>query len=285
MINYYLITKPGIILGNLVTVAAGFLLASKGVVYGGLFLETLLGIALIMASACVFNNYIDLHLDKKMERTKNRPLVLGLISPRNALIYATLLGLLGNVALYAFTNLLTVAVADFGFFVYVVLYSLWKSRTLYGTALGSIAGAVPPVVGYCAVSNQFDLGALILFSMLVLWQMPHFFSIALYHFNDYAAANIPVLPIKKGILRTKIHMVLYILAFISTSLLLTLFNYTGTLYLITALTLGLAWLALCLIGFNTANNQRWGAQMFRLSLILITALCFMISLDVARGNI
>ena len=118
------------------------------------------------------------------------------------------LGLLGNFILFLYTNLLTVVVADIGFFVYVVLYSFWKCHTIYGTAIGSIAGAIPPVVGYCAVSNHFDIGALILFIMLVLWQMPHFFSIAMYHFNDYKAAEIPVLPVKKGALRTKIHMVL-----------------------------------------------------------------------------
>ena len=88
---------------------------------------------------------------------------------------------------------MTVFVAGIGFFVYVVLYSLWKCHTIYGTAIGSVAGAVPPVVGYCAVSNHFDAGALILFAMMVLWQMPHFFSIALMHFDDYVAAEIPVL--------------------------------------------------------------------------------------------
>ena len=140
-----------------------------------------------MASACVFNNYIDRQVDKKMERTKNRALVTGLISGRNAILFATLLGLIGNLILFLYTNLLTVFVAGLGFFVYVVLYSLWKCRTIYGTAIGSIAGAVPPVVGYCAVSNHFDAGALILFAMMVLWQMPHFFAIALLHFDDYAA--------------------------------------------------------------------------------------------------
>jgi len=280
MINYYLITKPGIILGNLITVGAGFLLASKGVVDFRLFLATLLGLAFIMASACVFNNYIDRQLDQKMSRTKNRALVQGLISSRNALFFAVILGLLGTQILYYYTNPVAVIVAGIGFGVYVLLYSLWKSRTIYGTAIGSIAGAVPPVVGYCAVSNHFDAGALILFIMLVLWQMPHFFSIAILHFEDYAAAGIPLLPIKKGMLRTKIHMVAYILSFILAAMMLTVFNYTGYVYLMVALSIGLIWLGLCLKGFQSQNDQHWGRQMFRLSLLMIGAICFAIPFDI-----
>lgn len=280
MINYYLLTKPGIILGNLFTVAAGFLLASKGKMDIGLFLATLLGIALIMASACVFNNYIDRPLDKKMKRTKNRALVTGLISDRNALIFAVFLGVLGGVVLFWYTNPLTVGIAALGFFVYVVLYSFWKSHTVYGTAIGSVAGAVPPVIGYCAVSNHLDKGALILFVMLVLWQMPHFFAVALLHLDDYARAGIPVLPLEKGIKRTKIHMLLYILCFIPVTLLLTIFHYTGAVYLAVMLTGGLIWLVLCLKGFKTNNDRLWGLKMFRFSLVLIMAMCLVIPFDV-----
>jgi protoheme IX farnesyltransferase len=280
MINYYLLTKPGIILGNLITLAAGFLLASKDRVDPWLFLATLMGLAFIIASACVFNNYIDRQVDRKMERTKHRPLAAGLISGTNAIIFAIALGVIGNLILFLYTNLLTVLVAGIGFFVYVVLYSIWKCHTIYGTAIGSIAGAIPPVVGYCAASNHFDAGAMILFMMLVLWQMPHFFAIAMYHFEDYAAANIPVLPVIKGSLRTKVHMVLYIVGFILTAALLTFFNYTGYLYLTVTITLSLLWLALCLQGFKSHNDQQWGRLMFQLSLVIITAICFVIPLDV-----
>lgn len=281
MINYYLITKPGIILGNLITVAAGFLLASKGQFDFWLFFATLLGLAFIIASACVFNNYIDRQVDKKMKRTKDRALAAGLISGRNAIVFAIFLGIMGNMILFLYTNLLTVMVAAIGFFVYVVLYSLWKCRTIYGTAIGSIAGAVPPVVGYCAVSNRLDMGALILFTMMILWQMPHFFAITLYHFNDYVAAGIPVLPIKKGIFRTKIHMLLYIIGFTLAAMMLAFFHYTGTVYLIVTISLGLVWLGLCLKGFNSNNDHLWGQRMFRLSLVLITTICFVIPFDIA----
>lgn len=282
MINYYLLTKPGIVMGNLITFAAGFLLASHGVMHGALFMGTLLGLALVMASACVFNNYIDRKLDQKMSRTRHRALASGKIPAQRALVFGTELGLAGALILYLIAHWLTVAVAAVGFFVYVVLYSGWKSKTLYGTAIGSIAGAVPPVVGYVAVIQRLDLGAFLLFAMMVLWQMPHFFAIAMAHLPDYSAAKIPVLPVMRGALRTKIHMLVYIVAFLAVAALLTLYGYTGYGYLAVTLGVGALWLGQCLQGFGREiDNQRWGTEMFRLSLVLITAMCVMIVFDQA----
>lgn len=264
MINYYLITKPGIITGNLVTFAAGFLLASGGEMRWGLFLATLIGLACVLGSACVFNNFIDRNVDQKMQRTKGRALAAGHISKRSALCFATALGLVGGYLLLAFTNGLTVAVTAFGFFVYAVLYSLWKCHTVYGTAIGSVAGAVPPVIGYCAVSNQLDAAAWILFAMMIFWQMPHFFAVAIYHLDDYSAAKIPVLPVMKGLWRTKWHMVVYIVAFLVVSALLTLFNYTGYGYLAVTMVLGVLWLVLCVRGFTVSNDRMWARDMWLL---------------------
>lgn len=278
--TYYLLTKPGIIMGNLITTVSGFALASRGHFDGWLFLATLIGLGGVIASACVFNNYIDRDLDRKMTRTKHRPLVKGLISGRRAILFAILLGLIGILILVFYTNYIAVLVASAGFFIYVVLYSFWKSRTTYATAIGSIAGAVPPVVGYCAVSHQFDLGAALLFMILVLWQMPHFFSIAMYRLNDYSAASIPVLPVRKGSHATKVRMLLYIIAFMIATLMLIAFGYTGYAYLITAVVLGFAWLYLCIKGFKSDNDKLWARNMFRLSLVIITLLCIMISVDV-----
>lgn len=172
--TYYELTKPGIIFGNAVTTTAGFLLASKGDIDWWLFFATLIGLSLIIASACVFNNYIDREIDQKMTRTKNRALAKGLIPVQRAITFAICLGLIGVAFLDLYTNPLTLLVALTGFFVYVVVYGICKRRSVYGTLVGSIAGGVPPVVGYCAVSNQFDTGALLLFTTVALWQMPHF---------------------------------------------------------------------------------------------------------------
>lgn len=281
MINYYLLTKPGIILGNLATVAAGFILGSKGGIAIGLFLAVLFGLAFVIASACVFNNYIDRDVDKKMDRTKGRALVQGKISGQNALLFATLLAVIGTAILLAYTNFLTVAIVGAGFFVYVLLYSFWKCRSVYGTAIGSIAGAVPPVAGYCAASSQFDAAAVILFGMMVFWQMPHFFAIALFHLEDYAKGGVHVLPLSKGILTTKIHMFLYIAAFIPIAMLLTLFGYTGYLFLMVIAAIGLIWLAWSLKGFGSGDSELWGRQMFFLSLVVIMAVCVVIPIDMA----
>ncbi len=280
MKTYYMLTKPGIILGNVITTAAGFALASKGHIDYWLFVVTMLGLSFVIASAGVFNNYIDRAMDAKMERTKERALVKGLISSQHALLFATALGLLGMSILILYTNLLAAFVALFGFFVYLVLYAFWKYRSFYGTIVGSLAGAVPPVVGYCAVSHHFDTGAFLLFMLLVLWQMPHFFAIAVYRLDDYTAASIPVLPLQKGMYTTKVHMVLYIIAFTGTALLLTVMGYTGAIYFIVAALLGLAWLGFCLNGFKIKNDTLWARQMFRISLVVIMALCLTMTLDV-----
>jgi len=157
--TYYYLTKPGIIRGNAVTAAAGFLLAAGLHPDLGLFLATLVGLSLIVASACVLNNCLDRRIDAAMARTQRRALVRGLVSTRAAIIYATILGLTGAALLAAFTNLLTLGLALFGLFAYVVLYGIAKRRTVHGTVVGSISGAVPPVVGYTAVTGSLDHGA------------------------------------------------------------------------------------------------------------------------------
>ena len=280
MINYYLLMKPGIIFGNLVTVAAGFILGGQGKFDLLLFIETLLGLSFIMASGCVFNNYIDKDIDKNMERTKNRALVTGLISVNKALFFATLLGFIGALLLFFFTNTLTLLVAITGFFIYVVLYSLWKCHTVYATAIGSLAGAIPPVVGYCSASNHFDLAAGILILMMVFWQMPHFFSIALYRYDDYKKAGIPVLPVYRSILKTKVHMVIYIILFILTTASLSIFKFMGMTFLIMTLFLGSLWLALCIKGFKSTNDAYFGKQMFYFSLVVILFLSVAIPFDI-----
>ncbi len=203
-----------------------------------------------------------------MERTKNRVLVKGLISGKIALLYATLLGIFGIMVLYRQTNLLTVVIALIGLFVYVVVYSLWlKRNSVYGTLIGSISGSVPPVAGYCAVT------------ILTFWQMPHSYAIAIYRLDDYTAAEIPVLPAKKGIPVTKIHMLIYIISFIIATLMLSLLGYTGYIYFTVVAILGLRWLWLSIKGFRTNDNKKWARQMFLFSIIIITLLSIMMSLD------
>ncbi len=281
MIKQYLqVTKPGIIFGNLISVVGGFLLASKGSIDYPLFLATLVGVSLVVASGCVFNNYIDRDIDKKMERTKNRVLVKGLIAPSVTLVYATALGIVGFALLYIAANPLAMWLAVMGFVVYVGVYSLYMKRhSVYGTLIGSLSGAAPPVIGYCAVINEFDAGALILLAIFSLWQMPHSYAIAIFRFKDYQAANIPVLPVVKGISVAKNHITVYILAFMIATLMLTLVGYAGYKYLIVAAAVSVWWLGMALRGYKTENDSVWARKLFVFSIVAITSLSVMMSID------
>jgi protoheme IX farnesyltransferase len=189
---YYEITKPGIIYGNLLVAAAGFLFASGGYVDWGLFVATLLGLGLVIASACVFNNVYDRKMDARMERTKRRPSVTGKIPAARALLYAFFLGLAGAVALAFYTNTLALTWAFVGFFVYVLLYTPLKLKSPVALFVGAVAGATPPVVGYVAAAGAFDSYATLLFALMFVWQIPHFLAIATYRWHEYTAAGVPL---------------------------------------------------------------------------------------------
>ena len=278
--KYLSVTKPGIVLGNLVSVAGGFFLASRGHVDLTLMSGTMLGIALVIASGCVFNNVIDRDIDARMQRTRDRVLVRGLMSPAAALAYGALLGLAGFALLYRATNPLTVAIVLLGFVVYVGFYSLYlKRNSVYGTLVGSLSGAAPPLAGYCAVSNHFDLGALILLFIFSLWQMPHSYAIAIFRLQDYTAAAIPVLPVARGVGAAKRQIFLYIAAFLVAALLLTAGRYTGLNYLAVAAAMGGYWLHMAWAGRKAADDRVWAKKLFVFSIFIITALSVMMSVD------
>jgi len=276
---YYRLTKPGIIYGNIFTATAGFLLASGRHINFGLMLATLLGIALVIACGCVYNNYLDRGIDVKMARTKRRALVKGTISNQAALIYGTVLGVLGFIVLVSYTNTLTAILGIIALTVYVALYGIAKRRSVHGTLVGSIAGALPPLAGYTAVSNHINVAAVLIFFIVTLWQMPHFYSIAIFRFDDYKAAGLPVLPVEKGILAAKIQILLYVAAFIVATLLLTMLGYTGYIYLAVATVLGFRWLWLAIQGFRANDDKKWARKMFFTSLLIISILSVTISVD------
>jgi protoheme IX farnesyltransferase len=160
------------------------------------------------------------------------------------------------------------------------MYSLLtKRRTKFGTLVGAISGATPPVVGYVAVANRLDAGAIILFLILCLWQMPHFFAIAIYRLKDYTSASVPVYPVKEGILSTKKQILYYIAAFIIAASLLTFFGYTSYAYLGVVVLLGTLWLSLGIKGFRADDDKFWARKMFFASLLVLTVLFLTISVD------
>ncbi|MBF7687009.1 heme o synthase [Acinetobacter rathckeae] len=276
--KYIILTKPGIIFGNFVTTLGGFFLAAQGNIDILLLLITLIGTSLVVASGCVINNFIDQDIDHKMQRTQNRALVTKSISPTAALIYAFVLGISGLTLLWVFTNMYAFGAAVLGFVVYVFFYSLWSKRTsIHQTIIGSISGACPPVVGYTAVSHSFDIAALLVFLAYGLWQMPHSWGIAIYRFDDYKSANIPILPVARSIKRTKIESFIYVLLFTAVLNGLYCFNYTNIFFLITFNTLCAYWIYLSIIGFKAVDDQLWAKRYFLYSVILITALSISLS--------
>jgi protoheme IX farnesyltransferase len=277
--DYYNLTKPGIIYGNLLTASGGFLLAARDHIDLTLLLFTLLGTSLIIASACVFNNYIDRNIDSRMARTKNRALVSGLIRPVNALIFGLILGVIGVAILTIYTNLFVVFIGISAFLIYVVLYGMVKRRSIHGTLVGTAPGAASMVAGYCAVSNNINTAAVILFIIMVTWQMAHFYAIAISRLDDYKSAGIPVLPAVKGIRNTEIQMLAYIGIFIVATLCLTFFGYTGYVFAAVMLLLGLWWMYLSSRSFNSRNHQQSARKLFLFSLIIIIALSFMLSVN------
>ncbi|REG83809.1 heme o synthase [Marinomonas pollencensis] len=279
--RYLQVTKPGIIMGNLISVAGGFLLASRGEIDWILMLATVIGLSLVVASGCAINNYIDRDIDAKMQRTRNRVTVTGEMSGKAAFFHGVVLGLVGFALLAYFTNWVAVSFAGFGYFVYVGLYTMYfKRKSVYGTAIGSLSGAVPPVVGYCAAAGQFDAGAAILLLMFCIWQMPHSYAIAIFRYKDYAAANIPVLPVAEGISKAKRHIVLHIAAFAIVSALLPLTGYVGVGFMVVALATSLWWLAMALRGYRKdIDVNGWARQVFFFSIITVTALSVTMAID------
>jgi len=278
--TYYSLTKPGVLYGNALTAAAGFLLASKGQVDLWLFVALCIGSTLIIASACVLNNYLDQDIDSKMARTKKRALVQGEIKGQNAVIFSIILGIVGVAILLAWTNLLVVFIGIGGFIVYVVLYGMLSKRlSIHGTLVGSVSGAAPILAGYCAVTGSVDLGAILVFSILFLWQMPEFYSIAVYRQKEYAAAGVPVMSVVKGIKSTKIQIFIYTVLFVVSTLLLSVFRYTGVVYLVIMAVLGVYWILLGAKGLRARDSDAWARKMFKFSLIILLVFCGLISVD------
>jgi len=278
--KYLLVAKPGIIFGNLITAAGGFFLAARGQIDMAVLLPTLIGISLVVACGCVLNNLIDRNLDRKMIRTRHRVMARGLISTYIAVCYALLLGAAGTALIRAAANMLSVAIVLTGLVIYVVVYSLYlKRKSVYGTLIGSLAGVAPPVAGYCAVTGRFDTGAFILLAIFSLWQMPHCYAIAVYRSEDYAAAKIPVLSAGHEMPAVKKHIFLYILVFITATLLPTFGGYTGYGYLAGAVALGLFWLYLVWSGRKASDDRLWAKKLFVFSILSVFLLSVMMSID------
>lgn len=263
---YYRLTKPGIVYGNSIALIAGFFyfVAVDGVFSLGALLLASFGTALVMASACVANNIIDKDIDVYMNRTKERALVKGTITSSSAGIFSAALLLIGSGMLY-FTNLAALGLAISGWILYVIPYTYLKRHTYHATLVGALPGAVPPLVGYYAAGGVSLYAAFTIFLTLVAWQMVHFYAIAIFRQQEYAAASVPIITVVKGVPATIRHMEVW--TFISGVALLASIYYTNTVYAALALALTAWWFRKTV--YSPGNDTQWARSVFFASLFFL----------------
>lgn len=265
-----LVAKPWLVLANLVTAAAGYFFATGGRLAPATFFPAMAGIALVVAAGCVANNCLDRDIDRDMDRTRGRALASGALPLRTGRRAALGLGLAGAAILLAGTNALTLAIVCLGLAVYVGLYTaLLKRRTPYATLLGSLAGAAPPLAGYCAARGTFDLGAWLVLAIFSLWQIPHSHAIAIHRLDDYARAGIPVLPVVRGISVARTHLAWHVAAFVLAAVLPAVCGLAGPGYLAATLVCGGIWLFLAFRRPPDADPRRQAGQLSRFSIVVI----------------
>ncbi|KGP71470.1 heme o synthase [Pontibacillus yanchengensis] len=266
--------KIGIINSNLMTTFAGFWLAlyftgSSFFDNWHVFLLTMLGTAFIIAGGCIINNYYDRDIDQIMSRTQSRPTVTGTITLKNILIMGIAVTLLG-VLLLAFTTWTAALIAVFGWFTYVVLYTMWSKRKYtLNTVVGSFSGAVPPLIGWAALDPGLHPVAWGLFLIMFIWQTPHFLALAMKKCEEYRKAGIPMLPVVHGFSITKRQIVLYVACLLPLPFYL---HSLGTVFLILATVLTVGWLAIGIAGFFMKDDMKWATWMFVYSLNYLTIL-------------
>jgi protoheme IX farnesyltransferase len=277
--SYLQLIKPGITLSNTLTAVAGYLLAASLLEFRiASFIASAVGIALIIASACVVNNVIDRDIDKRMKRTAKRDVANGKISVQHAITFATILGISGFGTILLFTNPLTFILGVIAYIWYIIIYGIAKRNTVWSTLIGGVAGALPPVAGYTALSGTIDAAAIILFVMMLLWQMPHFYSIAMFRRSDYAKAKLPIWSVSYGMKSTKRQILLFAGLYGLSSILLAVYGYTGIVYLDLSFAIGAFWVYRGISTYNRYDDERWARKMFGTSLLVLLTMCVLVAI-------
>lgn len=268
--------KVGIINSNLITTFAGFWLAlyftgADFTDHWGTFALTMLGTAFVIAGGCIINNWYDRDIDPIMSRTKTRPTVTGTMS-LSLIKYMGISTSIAGVIILMFTTIEAALWGAFGWFVYVVLYTMWsKRRYTINTVIGSFSGAVPPLIGWSAIDPGLQLEAIILFLMMFIWQTPHFLALAMKKKDEYKAAGIPMLPVVHGFNMTKRQIVIYVACLLPLPIYLA---SLGNVFLTIAFILSFGWLALGIAGFFMKDDYKWATWMFVYSLNYLTIMFF-----------
>jgi protoheme IX farnesyltransferase len=269
--NYYELCKPNVVLVMLITALVGSLLASKNLAPLSLISFAMLGIGLCASSAAAINQIIDRKADANMNRTENRPIPQGEVSPINASIFALILGSLGAAILVIYVNTLTALLTLASLIGYAFVYTVYLKRaTPQNIVIGGLAGAAPPLLGWTAVTNSVDPNSLLLVLIIFAWTPPHFWALAIHRKDEYAKENIPMLPVTHGVQFTKLQIILYTIILILVSLLPFVVLMSGIFYLMSALILGAIFLYYSMrLYFNEDNEQAFPTFVYSIYYIFL----------------
>lgn len=279
--DFLSLAKPLIVALLLATTYAGMVAGARGLPSPELTFWTLLGGALAAGGASALNQYIDRDLDKNMQRTSKRPLAAGRMLPAEGLSFGLALCILSFYLLAGYVNLLSAFLSLAGILYYVVLYSiLLKKATIQNIVIGGGAGAIPPVVGWAAATGGLGLSALFLFAIVFLWTPPHFWALALVRRKDYARAGVPMLPVVRGQAETRRQIFIYTLELVVLTILMPVLNLTGSIFLVSAVSLGGVLLYAAWRVFRQGGN-RLAWKMYRFSSMYLLFIFLALALDAA----
>lgn len=276
--SYYRAVKPGIVYGNMLHVLIGVLLALRYQHEWSAALGVVVGTAFVIASACVINNIIDREYDAKMQRTKSRPLAAATLSVTQAAIFAGILAIIGFTILATTTNMLTTWLGVIAYVSYAFIYTYSKRATVHSTLIGTIPGALPAMAGYTAVSGTMDVTAWLIFLVIVTWQLPHFYAIAVFRRQDYLAAGLPILSTMVPVSRMRQVIMVSVAAFWLSALcfsLIALSLPSAIVFMIMAT----YWLFV--VVRSKPNEERWARRIFGVSMQVSLALCLVALVDFA----
>ena len=277
--SFYLMCKPRVTALVVFTAVIGMFLGSPGMVSLPILLVATLGIAMVTGAAAAFNCLIEQKIDARMARTRGRPLPTGQVTSLQTLVFATLLGTLGLALLYGLVNPLTMWLTLGTFFGYAVIYTVFlKPATPLNIVIGGASGAMPPILGWAAVTNSIPPEALILFLIIFSWTPPHFWALALYRRNEYAKSGLPMLPITHGEEFTRLHILLYTIILVTVSLMPFTIGMSGFLYLAGAVVLDAGFLYYAIRLYRTYSDAL-AKKTFGYSIFYLTALFAVLLVD------
>ena len=277
--EFILLTKPRVNLLIMFTAIVGMLLAHDGNLNYELIFFASIGIGLAASAAAIINQVIDQKIDSIMDRTKSRPLVQGNISPSHAVIFALFLSGSSLFILYIFVNLLTSILTFISIIIYSLIYSVYlKNLNSQNIVIGGIAGAMPPLLGWTSITNQIEPFPLVLFLIIFLWTPPHFWALAVYKYDDYLKADVPMLPITHGKDFARLHIFLYSILLFCITLFPYLFGFSGLIYFIGAFVFGMKFMVDSYLLYSIKSEQR-AIDLFKYSITYLAILFALLLVD------